>query len=478
MVDHRLRDLRGPARRDFLRWVGAAAAAVALDRSRLLDFLADSGGSALADEACPAANRSIHVIGGRGSFSWFSLLWPHIDVAKSPDPKMAYHAFGQGFEYGGDPAKGDKPFYYGPEAPWIDANGAPLRPVTGLLAGKDETHSSVPGSAATLGGGRSMLASVASIQSALPTLIPVIGVGPLDFGAAPGAPPVATASSGEAMIDLFNSVSSNLTLKAQEDKALFETYYRAHLGLRYAAGKPSWAPHIEVTKKSAQLIGVNYGAALTPSPDDLQSYGLMELGVSAATPTQKAKLGAFGRAMIVSARALKLGLTSSVILALHQDDTSDPEFTDPHEAFNDLSALKATVKALGAILNGFYADLALAPDPACAGQTLDQSVIFTAHGDTPKTPLVRSGWPDNTPAGSNWLYVMGNGHLKTGWFGGVRTNGQVDGFDAATGALVPNQSSLVTSAPAGAAVAYAVARGRMSAVTPFYSGSIHGIVRE
>ena len=47
----------------------------------------------------------------------------------------------------------------------------------------------------------------------------------------------------------------------------------------------------------------------------------------------------------------------------------------------------------------------------------------------------------------------------------------MDGFDPATGMAVPGKSSNETSTAAGAAVAYAVAKGDMKLVTPF-SGDI------
>ena len=52
---------------------------------------------------------------------------------------------------------------------------------------------------------------------------------------------------------------------------------------------------------------------------------------------------------------------------------------------------------------------------------------------------------------------MGNGYLKTGWFGGVRGDGSTDGFDPTTGNNMPGQASTATAAAAGAAVAFAVA---------------------
>ena len=475
-MDYRLKELRGLKRRNFLRWIGAVGAAVGLERSGLLNFLADTGGSALADGLCPASNRSVHIIGGNGSFAWFQLLWPHLDVANSGNAAMAYHAFGQGVQYTEPDVPGAKPMYYGPQAPWV-VGGVPTRPVSAYMAGKDETHTDVPGSAATLGQ-NSMMASIASIQTAVPTLVPVIGIVPFDFGKADGAPSIATVSSGDSMVELFSSVASNLTLSAQEDKELFETYYKAHLGVRYAAGRPSWQPHIDITKKAAKLIGFNYGSLLMPQPADLQKYGLNTLNQSGATSSQKTKLTAFGRAMIVAARAFKEGLTNSVIVGVSPGPTSDTTFTDPHAVFNDMPALTATAQAIGDILNAFYSDLALADDPVCMGQKMDQSVVLTVHGDTPHNPLVASGWPDATPDGSNWLYVMGAGHLKGGWYGGVRANGSVDGFDPTTGETVPNQKSTVTSAAAGAAAALAVAKGNMNTVTPFYAGSpITGLIK-
>lgn len=467
-MDYRLKELRGMKRRNFLRWIGAVGAAAGLERSGLLNFVADSGGSALADGLCPATNRSVHLICGNGSFAWFQLLWPHLEVANSMNPAMAYHAFGQGFEY---TETGHKPLHYGPQAPWTDqVNKKPLRPVTAIMAGKDETHTDTPGSAATLGSSASMLAAVASIQTAVPTLVPVIGIVPFDFGKADGAPSIATVSSGDGMAELFSSVASNLTLKAQEDKDLFETYYKALLGVRYAAGRPSWQPHTDITKKAAKLIGFDYSTQLKPTATDLANYGINALNQSGASSSQKTKLTAFGRAMIVAARAIREGLTNSVVIGLSPGPTSDTTFTDPHQVFNDMTALNATAKAIGDILNGFYADLAGANDPVCMGQKMDQSVVMTVHGDTPHNPLIASGWPDATPGGSNWMYVMGAGYLKTGWFGGVRANKQVDGFDPATGADVPDQKSTVTSAAAGSAVAYAVAKGSTNTVSQFNGG--------
>lgn len=468
----KMRDLRGRDRRTFLRLVGAAAAGMALERSKLLNYLLDEGGSALAD-TCTSTCRSVHIIGGNGSFAWFQLLWPHLDVATttntSQQATFAYHSYDvAGTLY--TPAAPDKPFYYAPEAPWM-SGGTPTRPVTAYLAGKNETHTQTPTTPAVVANNASMLATVASIQRANPVLLPVIGVVPLNFGDAPGAPAIATVPSAQGMIELFNSSASQLTLAAQKDKDLFETYYKAVLGLREAAGRPTWAHYLDTPKTAAGLLGKNLSAALTPTPADLMAYGVTGLATSSIGAGQD-KLQNFGRSLITAAKAFRLGLTNSVIIGLSPGATSETTFTDPHVVFSpgNKALLKDTVKFLGKMLDAFYADLATSPDPACSSTTLDKTTILTVHGDTPHTPLLADAWPDATPGDSNWIYVMGNGYLRTGWFGGVHADGSVDGFDPTTGNAVPKQAAEATSNAAGAAVAYAVSKGNTNLVSQYYSG--------
>src|SRR5262245_41568779 len=90
-----MKELRGDSRRTFLKLVGAAGAGLALERSKVLNYLFDEGGSALADSAsCAKICRSVHVIGGNGSVAWFQLLWPHLEVVASNNAAFAYHSFG------------------------------------------------------------------------------------------------------------------------------------------------------------------------------------------------------------------------------------------------------------------------------------------------------------------------------------------------------------------------------------------------
>jgi hypothetical protein len=466
MSNPRLKDLRGPARRNFIRWVGAAGAAVALERSKLLNFLLDEGGEAIAQPAaCATTNRSVHLVGGNGSFAWFQLLWPHVDVAKANDPSFAWHAMGEGFEHLG----GDKPFYYGPEAPW-QQGGIPSRPVTAYMAGANETHTQTPTTAAMVTSGTSMTATVASIQRATASLLPVIGVVPANLGVAPGAPSIATVPNAQGMVELFNSAASQAALADPENRELYETYYKAIIGLRAGSGRATWAKQLDITKTAVNLVGRNLAGELTPLQEDLDAYKITEMLASTISQAAKDRLVNLGRALITTKKAMTQGLTNSVIIGLSPGATSETSFTDPHPMFNDMVNLRLTAYHLGQMLDAFYLDLANAPDPACVESNLSETVIFTVHGDTPHTPLQRDAWPDATPGNSNWLYVMGNGYLKNGWFGGVRADGTVDGFNPTTGENMPGQPAANTSNAAGAAVAYAVAKGNLTKVKEYYTG--------
>jgi hypothetical protein len=451
-----LKDLRGQSRRRFLRWTAAAGAALALDRAQVLNVVSDSAGSAMADEAaCSTTMRSVHLVAGDGGFAWFQLLWPHNEVATSTNDNFAFHAQGQQLKA----ADTDKTLYHVPQTPWMERDKT--KRISEFMAGTNQTHTPTPGSAATVGAGQSMLAVCSSIQRANPTLLPVIGITPLAFGTAPGAPQLATVGNADGMVQLFNSAASRSILEVEGDAQLFEAYYKTFLGLNAAATRPTVQRPLGIGKKSANFLGKNLAALLEPSQDDLMRYGVVD-----STPN---KLRELAKTLITTSKAFKLGLTSCVVLPVMRDD--------PHGAFADMGTLLATVNHLGLILDEFMNDLAGTPDATCSGKTLADNVVITVHGDTPKTPLERGGWPDGTPGNSNWLYVMGNGYTKTGWFGGVKADGSILGFDPTNGADVLGQSANMTSASAGAAVSFAVAKGDRRRVEDFYTGPwVAGIV--
>ncbi len=457
-VDPRLAALRGVSRRSFLRWATAAGAVLGLERSGVLNVIGDRAGVALADKAaCASTMRSVHFIGGNGGHAWFQLLFPHVDVAKNGGPQVAFHARGKTTDATGT----DRPLVYAPESPF--QKRGPTRQISAFMAGTAENHTNAPTAAATIAQGTAMIATIAAIQAANPSLIPVVAINPFQYGTAPGAPQVNVIGKN-GLADLFDSTASKTLLASPDAADLHDAYYRTFQSLNAASGRRTQQHPSDAGKLAASLLGRSLGQQLRVTPADEARYGIV------GAPTNVADIG---RILVSTAKAFGLGLTSSVILPAMSDD--------PHPAFanaNNVTQTVANVARLGKILDAFLADCDALPDPSGCGRPLSESIVMTFHGDTPKNPLVSAAWPDATPANSNWIYVYGNGYLKTGWFGGISANGAVSGFDPATGAAVPNQSSNVTTNAAAAAAAFAVARGDMRRVQDFYrGGSIGGIVR-
>ena len=94
------------------------------------------------------------------------------------------------------------------------------------------------------------------------------------------------------------------------------------------------------------------------------------------------------------------------------------------------------------------------------------------HGDTPKQPRERSNWDDGTANGTNWVYAMGNGRLKTGAFGvySADDGGPVHSVNPATGELDPGRDSASTTSQVNAAILYALS-GDHEVVKRYYNGN-------
>jgi hypothetical protein len=454
-IDDRLKDLRGTGRRDFIKWSGTVAAVLGLERARFLNVLNDVGGTALADNsACTSSLRSFHLVAGNGGFAWFNLLFPQTVVATGTNPQYSFHAMGKAVKS----AVTDNPLYYAPESPFQKL-GKKFQ-ISAFMCGNNETHTSTPMSAATPSNTASMLAGIAAIQQSNPTLLPVIAINPFTFGAAPGAPATAAVANSAGLVDLFNSAASKTLLQVPGDAALHEAYYKAFLGLNRAAGRSTVAKGFETGKVAANLLGKNLSEALRPTTADDAAYGIV-----AGTPTNVLEIA---HAIITGIKAFKLGLTSSIIIPAMRDD--------PHGAFAGGDAMPTQMAGrLGKIFDAMMADASASPDPSCSSKSLADNLMMTIHGDTPKNPLNRNGWGDGTPKNSNWLYVLGNGYIKTGWFGGVNADGTTDGWDPATGKNVPNQASSVTAANGATAALYAAAKGDNRRVADFSRAVIDGI---
>ncbi|MCA9676046.1 MAG: hypothetical protein KC464_13490, partial [Myxococcales bacterium] len=379
-------DRRQLSRRGLIKWSLATGAALGLARWKVFEVLEDSAGTALAaDAACQPTLRSVHIVAGNGGFAWFQLLWPHNEVAAARNNQFAFHAPGQETLAAGT----DKVLTLGPQAPWKNLPGR--RQVSAFMAGSNETHTNRPTTASTLMN-QSIFAVAASLQSTNPSVIPVIAVGDAPYGDAPGAPRVSRVGSADDIVGLFNSAASREggLLANTVDADLYTAHYQALIGLNRAAGRSTQLKTYETTQKAAGLLGTNLASVLTPTADDMNRYG-----INAGT---RANVADLGKTLMVAAKAFRLGLTSSVIVPAMRDD--------PHGAFNDMGNLTSTVTSLGAVLDGFMAELDASPDDSCAGASLADNILITIHGDTPKNPLDRSGWPDGTPNNANWMYVL------------------------------------------------------------------------
>jgi hypothetical protein len=518
MANWKLKELRDERRRTFLKMCTVAAAAVGVERAKLLNFLADEGGNGLAEAAGDTYGRSLIVPSPNGVFAWFQELWPQADMAFKACQNAAIptanipnvgavaqfgafssylyttqRSFGTAGTYRGTftPGKGmpmptlpggvkgwtggDRPFFYGPDAPWFDhANGVPKYPVTALMSGKDETHTEFPAASTVLSGSSTLQAALASLGAANSSaVVPVLGIDPVKYGRAPGAPDVATVPSAAGMIDLFNSAASQFTLAGKFEQEMFDTYFKAVVGLRKSSPRTSWAPQMSVTKNAAHIIGLNFAAQLTPTSAELASFGVQEMldnfsgNAGYMTMGQRNGIEEFGRVLLVVAKAFALGLSKTAIVALSPGSTGETTFTDPHVSFGgttQLTQARNTTKHLGKVLDGFYSYLSQQVDPEQPTEKLDQNTVFLAYGDTPHTPLQGSGWPDATPDGCNWTYVMDpRANIKNGWFGQCYTmkvsgrNGI--GYNPVTGEDDPAKVSEQMSPFSSTAAVYAVARG-------------------
>lgn len=451
-------DIPDHARRDFIKWTIGLGAALGLRPWKVFEVNESVVGPAVAQQAsCSSVNRFVGNIMGNGGLSWITQLWPFTDQSAGQNGAAFYMPGKATDQPVGD---SDHPMKLGPDAPTFGG-----KKMSGFICGSNETHTTRPTSATSLGGGVGMFAAVAALQTAAPTLVPSIGIGQLPYGNAAGAPMIASVANPAGMVGLFNSASSSAggQLVNSQDAALFEAYYKANLSLYRAAKLPTYTSGYVTGKVAANLLGKNLASQLQPTADDLTRYG-----ITAGTP---GKIANIANTLITTAKAFKLNLTNAVLLPGMNDD--------PHGAFTDMPTLQSTVKALGQIWEAFMNDLMAEDDPLCAGSKIGDNTVIAWVGDTLKDPNNQSGWPDGTPKNSNAMWVLGAGWTRAGWFGQIKGDGSLETWDPTTG---QNTTSGMTSSnlagPAGAAVLYAVAKGDIRRVQDFYRGpAIDGVVK-
>src|SRR5580700_4318980 len=114
-ADLRLKNLRGPGRRQFVQWATVVGATLGLDRSRLLNEINDRAGTALADSASGSSTmKSVHLIGDNGGLSWFTQLFPYPTIAMSGQSGVAYYSTPGATK----PGNTSNPSVYAPDSPF------------------------------------------------------------------------------------------------------------------------------------------------------------------------------------------------------------------------------------------------------------------------------------------------------------------------------------------------------------------------
>ncbi|MBK7859180.1 MAG: hypothetical protein IPJ65_11280 [Archangiaceae bacterium] len=367
-----------------------------------------------------AAQRTVYIAAGNGTLAWFTTVWPGPKVITNYVSTYAYD----------DPSRavlvldGGHPLYTrklpdgGTLWGWSDGGVEP----SVLVQGQSAAHSAAVQITVN---GRNFAAYAASLQRPLGAPVPVLRwAAPETYAAKLDAgEPDALAVPGGAVADQ--------TVAALRTVATISVATEAEL-------KPS----------AAQL------AAWTgPSP--------------AVAETD------FATRLWMTAQLFRLGLVSTVVLP--------GTIADPHSAWADVPATTRSIDTLARILDGFYAELAKHPEPACthggAPLRLDHNTVLVVTGDTWKNSFNNVGWSDGTPAGVNLMYVRSNGWLKPGWSGDISPSTMSAYFDPATGATVPNGNPAQTNAASLLGVIYAVSRGDLSATTALSSQDFTGLRR-
>lgn len=437
---------RDLTRRALIKWSVAAGAALGVSRAGVFDILERTAGKDVAFAAADnAMTRSVHLVAGNGGLAWFSLFWPQVEIAMANSNTFAYHKPGQATLVPGTA----KPLAIGPDTPWASLPAA--RQVTAFTCGANETHTANPTSVTGLNGAN--IFSIASaLQAGVPSVIPLVTIGVANAGTAPGAARPANVGNAGGIVNLFNSAASRAggLLAQQTDAELYKAHYDAFIQLNRAANRSTTKGAYATGQGAARFLGTNLAAQLEIKPEDLARYG-----VGAGTRQNVADIA---RAFIVTVKAFKMGLTNAVVLPAMRDD--------PHGAFTggDVNTVPASMKM---VFDGFMTDLTNTTDDVTLKALADDTVV-TICGDTTKNPLQRNGWPDGTPGNTNTVYVYSAGHLKSGWFGQVKANGQAEGFDPQGNAT--NYNGGQTARYALASVAYAIAKRDERAISAFANG--------
>lgn len=435
---------RDLTRRALIKWSIAAGAALGVSKAKIFDILNDVGGSELAYAA--AANttcRSVHIEAGNGSLAWFTQNFPFPDIANVAG--ASYYATGTAQAA----ADTDNKYVIGKGTPFADVPGA--QQMTCFTCGNNETHTNTNQSTTTLNGAN-IFAIATALQTSTPTVIPVVTIGGTDIGTAPGSQRPANVGDANGIVGLFNSAASRMggLLSQTKDAELYKHHFQAFWQLNRASNLSTMRTPFTTANGAAGFLGTNLASKLAVTPTDLANYGV--------TGNTRASVANIANALIIATKAFKLGLTNCITIPGPNDD--------PHGAFdnNDVATVPDNFKA---VFDGWKNDLMASIDSA-TGAPLWGDVVMTIHGDTYKSATNPGGWGDGTGNNSNIVFVLGAGHLKSGWFGNVNADGSVTGFGADGKAAAYNSAN--TAKFATASIAYAIAKRDDRAIQQFANG--------
>lgn len=425
------------SRRALMQWTLAAGAALGVSKGKIVEILERTGGKDLAFAVSESlATRSVHICAGNGGASWFTLLWPQTDIADANDPNLSYHKPGMTTNVAGT----DRPLRVGPDTPWATLPAA--QQMTGFVCGQSNAHTNDPQTTLTNLNNNNIFAVATAMQSSVPSVVPVIVINGLNLGTAPGAAAPTAVGNATGIVNLFNSAASRAggLLSMPKNATAYAVQYAAFAQLNRAAGRSTQKGSYGTAIGAAGLLGTNLAAQLQITAADTTRYG-----VSGSTPNNVKDIA---NALIVAVKAFKMGLTNSIVMPAMNDD--------PHGAFAD-GRVNTIPPMLKTIFDAFMTDLKATTD-SVTNKVLADDITITISGDTPKDTVSHAGgnWGDGTPQGSNFIWVYSSGHLKSGWFGGVKRNGQVDGYDAAGNTATYNAAN--TAKMALASVAYSIAK--------------------
>ncbi|MFT3694063.1 MAG: hypothetical protein QM831_13045 [Kofleriaceae bacterium] len=442
---------RDVSRRALIKWTVAAGAALGVSRGKIMDILERTAGKETAFQAAESASaRSVHLVAAAGGLSWFTLLFPQPKIGAANNANFSYHKPGQGMTI----TTTDKPYFIGPDTPFATLSSE--LQMTGFVCGSANAHVTTPNPDNSVSGlgTNNLFAFATALQSSSPSVIPAIAINGVAIGAAQGSAQAANVGKSADVTGLFNSAASRQggLLYKSKDAAAYGIAYSAFAQLNRAANRSTTKIGYTTSINAAGLLGTNLAAQLQITDADKTRYG-----VGTGTPNN---VNEIAEGLIVAVKAFRMGLTNAIVMPAMNDD--------PHTAFAD-GRVNTVPAQLKKIFDAFMGDLTSTTD-SVTNESLATDTVITISGDTTKDALSHAGgnWADGTTQGCNQVMVYSAGHLKSGWFGGINTNGSVTGFDPQGNDATYNATQ--TAKYALASIAYAVAKGDERAISPFANG--------